>query len=211
MWVYSIYAKCYNCIPFQNPLTHIKRPLCTPLVNRRRVIQMAKTGVHKNSAQNCKGDTDGVNQKTCILLGHQNINTLMHRKHSTAEYSETATRRLNTILRSLPFTWTIIFCGPARSPILWQSWILNLREVDNQSQPHWPCTRYSSPFCFHTFETRWIKWQAMQGLTLTQASHTDPSLTLRIKFHPLHRMVGSKFTESLNACIHDHMVHQHQH
>jgi len=122
--------------------------------NCRRVIQMAKTGVHKNNVQKWKGDRKGINQKTCVLLGHQNINILMHRKYSTAENSEIAIRRVNTILCSLPFTWTIIFCGPARSPILWQSWILNLREVDNQSQPHWPCTRYSSPFCFHTFKNK---------------------------------------------------------
>jgi len=177
----------------------------------RRVIQMAKTGVHKNNGQKWKGDREGVNQNTCALYGHQNINTLTHRKHPTAEYSETAIRRSNTALHSLPFTWTIIFCGPARSPILWQSWILNLREVDNQSQPHWPCTRYSSPFCFHTFKTRWINWPAIQDLTMTQATYINPSKTLRIKFHPLHRTVGSKFTESLNACIHDHIVHQGWH
>jgi hypothetical protein len=88
---------------------------------RRRVIRTAKTGVHKNNGQKCEGDREGVNQKICVLLGHQNLNTLMHRKHSTAEYSETAIKRINTILCSLPFTWTIIFCGPARSPILWQS------------------------------------------------------------------------------------------
>jgi hypothetical protein len=88
---------------------------------------------------------------------------------------------------------------------------LNLREVDNQSQPHWPCTRYSSPFCFHTFKKRWIKWQAIQDLTKTQASHINPSISLRIKIHPLHRMLVSKFTESFNACIHDHIVHQGWH
>jgi hypothetical protein len=45
---------------------------------RRRVIHMAKTGEHKNNVQKCKGDREGVNQKTRVLLGHQNINTLMH-------------------------------------------------------------------------------------------------------------------------------------
>lgn len=78
---------------------------------------------------------------------------------------------INTMLPSLPFTWTIIFCGPARSPILWQSWILNLRDVDNQSQPHCPCTRYSSPFCFHTFKTTRIQWQEIRNLKLKQVSH----------------------------------------
>jgi hypothetical protein len=55
---------------------------------------MAKTGVHKNNVQKCKGDREGVNQKTRVLLRHQNINTLMHRKHSTVEYSATAIRRV---------------------------------------------------------------------------------------------------------------------
>ena len=172
---------------------------------------MAKTGVQKNNVQKCKGDREGVNQKICVLSGHQNISTLMHRKHSIAQYSETGIKRVNTILCSLPFTWTIIFCGPARSPILWQSWILNLREVDNQSQPHWPCTRYSSPFCFHTFKTRSITWQAIQDLTPTQDSHINSSITLRIKFHPLHRMLGCEFRETLNAYIHDHIGHQARH
>ena len=64
MWVYSLIAKCQKLHSFPEPIDMYKVATMHTTHKRIRVIQMAKTRVHKNYVQKGKGDREGINQKT---------------------------------------------------------------------------------------------------------------------------------------------------